>query len=277
MIFSSLLLRKYRSTSQIQLMIRDLNGYVRTRDHLAVQGAPQTSNCHHSMVGLASRNPGLQLSLPGNEEDSKYASGLQERIERQVANDAQYLPRSTNMGLPNHISTGVKYNFEENSDEEGNPKSKCTIDPPATASFKRSIPCFFVAHIPISLPWYQEVLGFRVKGKPDASRAELFRGHPRVSRSQEGVSLYLRKRPEEDGPTPKGSLWIEVDDIDGLHREISYKMNKFAQDITDYFPPIHFGSAKIVSKPRNTPWGQREMTTVDDAGNSIIFFQVLAR
>lgn len=74
---------------------------------------------------------------------------------------------------------------------------------------------------------------------------------------------------------PKGSLWIEVDNVDDMFQEISYKMSKFAQDLTDYFPAHHFGSAKVASKPRNTGFGERQMTVVDDSGNTIIFFQIL--
>lgn len=35
------------------------------------------------------------------------------RITCRVASDALFLPKSTNMGLPAHVSTGDKYNFEE--------------------------------------------------------------------------------------------------------------------------------------------------------------------
>lgn len=60
-----------------------------------------------------------------------------------------------------------------------------------------------------------------------------------------------------------------------LCQEMTSKIKRFAQDVTDYFPPLHLGSAKIAAKPRNTAWGQREMTTVDDVGNTIVFYQVL--
>lgn len=206
------------------------------------------------------------------------------------------------MGLPDHISTGVKYNFEEDLESGSGvrtpQKSNKGPLPPSTASFIRSTSCFFVTHVPSTLPWYTEVLGFQVRGKAEASRAELFRGAPGVNRGNDGVFLYLRKISDEGQPVPKGSLWIEVDNIDGecaerrgggnhaeshtapsltaLYAETSAKLQRYAQDVSDYFPPLYFGStAKIVAKPRNTAWGQREMTTMDDVGNSIIFYQLL--
>ena len=90
------------------------------------------------------------------------------------------------------------------------------------ATFKRSIPCFFVSHVPTALPWYQEVLGFNVIGKADEGRAELNRGAPASSPNgrkqgdaEGGVSLYLRRHLDAASPPPKGSLWIEVDKVDG--------------------------------------------------------------
>ncbi|PWN22416.1 hypothetical protein BCV69DRAFT_281409 [Microstroma glucosiphilum] len=173
------------------------------------------------------------------------------------------------MGLPANATTGVKYNFEE----DGSPQIK-SLPPQILATFKRAIPSFSVTHIPTALPWYKEVLGFAVVGAADAGRAELHRAEPGARKGEGGVSLYLRKAAADE-PVPKGSLWIEVDSVDNLYAELSYKMEKYAQDLSNYFPPHHFGSSKILAKPRNTSWGQREMTCVDAGGNSIVFFQVL--
>lgn len=124
------------------------------------------------------------------------------------------------MGLPDHISTGVKYNFEEGSDieESSSNSSNTTSNQHQTnspsATFKRAAPCFFVSHIPTTLPWYKEILGFHLRGKAESGRAELFRGAPGINRGSEGVSLYLRRASEGEKP-PKGSLWIEVDNVDG--------------------------------------------------------------
>lgn len=60
-----------------------------------------------------------------------------------------------------------------------------------------------------------------------------------------------------------------------LYQEVTHKLEKYAQGLDNYFPPRHFGSAKVQAKPRNSGFGERAMTVVDDAGNSIIFFQVL--
>lgn len=62
-----------------------------------------------------------------------------------------------------------------------------------------------------------------------------------------------------------------------LYAEMCHKLEKYAQDLTDYFPKHHFGSAKILAKPRNTAWSQREAMVVDGYGNTIIFFQDLSR
>lgn len=216
------------------------------------------------MVAFASRRPDLRLNLqPTDTDEAQFAAGLQKRIEKQqVANDAQYLPKSTNMNLPNHISTGVKYNFEEGEDDSGSgttamgnanangngsmAQGQGSVKSPikshsrnastaAAATFKRCIPCFFVSHIPTTLPWYKDVLGFQLRGKAESARAELFRSAPGVNRGSDGVSLYLRKVPSpspsaaasegrhssrdpsdaQQAPVPKGSLWIEVDDVDG--------------------------------------------------------------
>lgn len=96
-----------------------------------------------------------------------------------------------------------------------------TPPPSRSATFKRSIPCFFVSHIPTALPWYEEVLGFKVVGKADAGRAELHRAAPGSSPkttgqgSVDGVSIYLRRHLDAESAPPKGSLWIEVDKVDG--------------------------------------------------------------
>ncbi|CAO1630246.1 unnamed protein product [Parajaminaea phylloscopi] len=228
------------------------------------------------MVAFYARRPELKLTL--SEDTAALTSSLQKKYERKVANDAIFLPKSTNMGLPAYVSTGEKYNYEDA--DEAVSKVVASSPPKKTPSFKRSIPCFFVPHVPAALPWYKEVLGFSVVGKPDAGRAELYRASPGSSSPKQagtsGVSLYLRKPPADaDGPSPKGSLWIEVDNIDDLFQEIMHRMSIFAQDLTDYFPAHHFGSSKVVSKPRNTGFGERQMTVVDDSGNTIIFFQAL--
>lgn len=152
--------------------------------------------------------------------------------------------------------------------------------PPAkTSTFKRSIPCFYVSHVPSVLPWYKEVLGFSIIGKTEAGRAELHRAAPGVdpknARLDQGVSLYLRRPADPAAPMPANSMWIEVDDVDSLHQEILHQRSKYAQDLSDYFPKHHFGGAKVQSKPRNTGFGERQMVCVDDAGNTITFFQVL--
>lgn len=152
------------------------------------------------------------------------------------------------MGLPAHVSTGTAYDFdEEDEDRPGKgerprdirngqrPASDAhlppNLHPPAVktkmplrpCTFKRSIPCFFVPHVPSALPWYKEVLGFAVVGAVDPGRVELHRAHPRAPRGQGGVSLYLRKPLPTGGEVdpatiPKGSLWIEVDNVDGKWR-----------------------------------------------------------
>lgn len=61
----------------------------------------------------------------------------------------------------------------------------------------------------------------------------------------------------------------------GLYKEFQHKLDKYRQDLSDYFPAHHFGSSKVQAKPRNSGWGQREMTVVDDVGNRIVFFQEL--
>lgn len=129
------------------------------------------------------------------------------------------------------------------------------------------------------------MLGFNLIGRADEGRAELHRAgpgslssSPPKGNASEGVSLYLRKpvpSSDPDSPAPKGSLWIEVDNVDDMHQEIVHKLAKHAQDLTDYFPAHHFGAAKVQNKPRNTGFGERQMTVVDDAGNTVIFFQVL--
>ncbi len=70
--------------------------------------------------------------------------------------------------------------------------------------------------------------------------------------SRDGVAVHLSEHHGD--AAPGSSVRIQVDDIDGLHRELSGKAYKYAR------PGI-----------QEQPWGRREMTINDPFGNKVIF------
>lgn len=139
--------------------------------------------------------------------------------------------------------------------------------------------------------FYKDILGFEVLGKPDATHATLFRAPPQSASTSRGaytgkqgvpsnsVQVYLRISPMgPDGvrvKPPAVTLWMLVNDVDEVFREVTTKWTKFQPREDEYFPTHLFGDAKVVAKPQNKAWGNREMHVVDGDDNKIIFFKHL--
>lgn len=190
----------------------------------------------------------------------------------------------------------LSHNWEE---DDAEPRAKPKPPPPSNAVFLLAIPCFFVTNVKNATTFYKEILGFETLGKPDISFASLFRASPQVdvamptirrsggAGAQMGkldappgsVQLYLRLTPKDLNGVrikpPAVTLWMLVNDVDEVFREITVKWNKFTPQHDEYFPVHLFGEAKIISKPRNTAFGTRELHIVDGDDNKIIFFKNL--
>lgn len=122
-------------------------------------------------------------------------------------------------------------------------------------------------------------------GKADSSHASLYRAPPQqgpIKKSPhdpppESVQMYLRIAPM--GPEgirvkpPPGTLWMLVNDVDEVFKEIMTKWRSFQPKDDEYFPTHLFGDAKILAKPQNKAWGTRELHIVDGDENKIIFFK----
>lgn len=143
--------------------------------------------------------------------------------------------------------------------------------------------------------FYKDILGFEVLGKPDVTHATLYRAPPRAlpssipfKRGSEAgkmeppngsVQMYLRIAPMGvDGvrvKPPAVTLWMLVNDVDEVFKEVTSKWSRFQPKADEYFPTHLFGEAKILAKPQNKAWGTRELHVVDGDDNKIIFFKNL--
>ena len=100
--------------------------------------------------------------------------------------------------------------------------------------------------------FYEDGLGFRVQWEhrfePD------FPVFAQVSR--DGLSLFLT---EHSGDCQVGgAVYIVVDDLDALYREITQR------------------NVPVAEPPQETPWGTREMCVIDPDGNRLRFSNVKA-
>lgn len=93
------------------------------------------------------------------------------------------------------------------------------------------------------------------------------------------VQVYLRISPiGPDGvrvKPPAVTLWMLVNDVDEVFKEMSAKWTRFQPKDNEYFPIHLFGDARILAKPQNKAWGNRELHVVDGDDNKIIFFKQL--
>lgn len=122
-----------------------------------------------------------------------------------------------------------------------------------------TIPSVRVADMAGALRFYREVLGFDVlRGGPDDSNCSLQHGTARLMletpADHYGAAYNAAIRERLGSPSPH-ALYIESDDVDGLHGRI-------AAD-----------GANIVDPLADRPWGQREFTVEDPEGNWLTFWQ----
>lgn len=123
-------------------------------------------------------------------------------------------------------------------------------------------------------------------GKADSSHVSLYRAPPQQKAPIKknpydpppgSVQMYLRIAPMgSDGvrvKPPPGTLWMLVNDVDEVFKEIMIKWSRFQPKDDEYFPTHLFGEAKILAKPQNKAWGTRELHVVDGDENKIIFFK----
>lgn len=164
--------------------------------------------------------------------------------------------------------------------------------------YLRAIPCMYAANVANATSFYRDILGFSLLGKQDSSHASLFRSptnakpaaavassssmrtHSRNLAKQapaDAVEIYIRITPMgPDGQRvkpPPTTLWILVNDVDAVFQEIQAKWLRFQPRTDEYFPMHTFGDAKILAKPQNKAWGNRELHIVDGDENKIIFFR----
>jgi catechol 2,3-dioxygenase-like lactoylglutathione lyase family enzyme len=142
--------------------------------------------------------------------------------------------------------------------------------------------------------FYKDILGFELLGKGDPSQASLYRAPPqlagtasskrtasagRIVAPPNSIQLYLRIAPMDANGVrlspPPATLWIQVNDVDEVFKEITTKWNRFQPKEDEYFPTHLFGDAKILSKPQNKAWGTRELHIIDGDDNKMIFFKNL--
>ncbi|PWN36250.1 uncharacterized protein FA14DRAFT_134896, partial [Meira miltonrushii] len=244
------------------------------------------------------RRPELRLTL-SSEEKADFSAAIQ-RARGNLVSDATKLPKSTNMGLGNDAQPGAtaKGNTARVDTQESEtfdrPQVKVKKSPevqPSRAVYLRAIPCMYVADVKNATSFYKDILGFSVLGRPDSSHASLVRSPSHMANSTtlgrsrgtlkkapaDSVQVYLRIVPMgENGERikpPPTTLWIMVNDVDAVFTELQDQWAKFAPRTDEYFPMHSFGDAKILSKPQNKAWGNRELHVVDGDQNKIIFFR----
>jgi uncharacterized glyoxalase superfamily protein PhnB len=121
---------------------------------------------------------------------------------------------------------------------------------------KPAIPNVFVTDFAAALAYYGGALGFAplfVFGDPP------FYGH--VARDAAILALRHVDRPVIDHTAGVDllSAFIEVSDVDGLHRE------------------LQAAGARVPQAPRDEPWGMRSLIVGDLDGNLICFASALVR
>jgi catechol 2,3-dioxygenase-like lactoylglutathione lyase family enzyme len=204
-----------------------------------------------------------------------------------------HAPTANQMSINTHNSEAHSWEESETFDR---PEVKAKRSPdiqPSRAVFLRAIPCMYVADVKNATSFYKDILGFSILGKPDSSHASLVRSPSHMANSTtlgryrgtlkkapaDSVQVYLRIVPMgENGERikpPPTTLWIMVNDVDAVHTELQDQWSKFAPRTDEYFPMHSFGDAKILSKPQNKAWGNRELHVVDGDQNKIIFFREL--
>lgn len=169
------------------------------------------------------------------------------------------------------------------------PASQSPDSPKSKAVFLRAIPCMYVANVANATSFYKDIIGFSLLGKPDNSHASLVRSSTLAEGPKQrgtlkhapadAVQVYLRLAPVgPDGERvmpPPTTLWIMVNDVDEVFAELQTKWARYQPRVDEYFPMHTFGDAKILAKPQNKAWGNRELHLVDGDGNKIIFFREL--
>jgi catechol 2,3-dioxygenase-like lactoylglutathione lyase family enzyme len=117
-----------------------------------------------------------------------------------------------------------------------------------TAEFLGVIPELPVLDVDASLPYYRDVLGFRVEGRHLGETGEVVFGS--VLRGRTNVYVSCKSQP-----LPKSYCWIGVDEVDELCA--TFKAN----------------AARVVEQPGDKPWGYRQFTLEDITGHSLTFFR----
>jgi uncharacterized glyoxalase superfamily protein PhnB len=117
---------------------------------------------------------------------------------------------------------------------------------PRAIKFVTAATVFVVRDVAASLEHYRDVLGFRVEftyGEPVAY-AGVERG---------GVLIYLQAAPETKRQAGQGSLYVFVDDVDGLYEELRSR------------------GARTLEPPATYDYGMRDFDIHDLDGNQLCF------
>lgn len=204
-----------------------------------------------------------------------------------------HAPDEQQSSIDTHTSQAHSWEESETFDRIDTKVKKSPEIQQSRAIFLRAIPCMYVADVKNATSFYKEILGFSVLGRPDSSHASLVRSPSHLANSTtlgrhrgtlkkapaDSVQVYLRITPMgENGERvkpPPTTLWIMVNDVDAVFTELQDQWAKFAPRTDEYFPMHSFGDAKILSKPQNKAWGNRELHVMDGDENKIIFFREL--
>lgn len=123
------------------------------------------------------------------------------------------------------------------------------------------IPSLRFKDLPAAVTFYTETLGFKLdRGDPTEPNVAVTRGDARLM-LESAAAFYskeynaaIEKRLGSNAPN---SLYIEAEDLDDLHARVSG------------------ANAPILDPLAERPWGQREFTVSDPAGNWLTFWQAL--
>ena len=114
--------------------------------------------------------------------------------------------------------------------------------------FRRVIPELPVKDVDAALAYYQDVLGYSIRGRHVSESGQVIFG----SVLRDTVNFYLAKSPEAFNPSRCSVLVDGVDDL---------------------CPAFEAQGARILEQPEDKPWGYRQFTLEDLNGHIFYYFR----